>query len=181
MVEEKIRIIIEPLLYLTVALIIVFSFIFSFPSDIATFVKYIGYCSTIDTFVFFLYYKFLWRYIPWNRPPILKEKYSGILNYNYNNQGWEKDINLFIKQTWLSTTIKAKTDINSSSSICSNIVKDHGEYVLYYTYITAPSTFVADDNPIQYGSCRLVIDEEENSLKGTYWTSRGTRGDISFT
>lgn len=180
MVEEKIIKIIKPLLYLTALLVVAFSFIIGFPSDIFVFLKYIGYCSIIDAVVFFLYYNFLWRYIPWNRPPILKKKYLGTLYYNYNNQIGQKDISILIEQTWLSTTIKAKTDINSSISICSNIIKDHDEYVLYYTYITAPLTSVVDTNPIQYGSCRLVINEEEETLKGNYWTSRGTRGDISL-
>lgn len=180
MVEEKISKIIKPLLYLTFVLIVIFIFISGVPTDIYTLPKYIGYCSIIDVAVFFFYYKYIWKFIPWNRPPVLKKTYSGVIYYNYNNQSGQKNINLYIEQTWLSTTIKAETDINSSISICSNIIKDHGEYVLYYTYITSPSSFVADFNPIQYASCRLFINEEAGTLKGTYWTSRGTRGDISF-
>lgn len=139
MVEERISKIIKPLLYLTLILIIAFSFMLGMPNDIYTFAKYIGYCSIIDVAVFFVYYKFIWKFIPWNRPPVLKKKYLGVLYYNYNNKSGQKYINLYIEQTWLSTTIKAETDINYSISICSNIVKDHDEYVLYYTYITKSS------------------------------------------
>lgn len=177
---NRIEKIIKLLAYVNIIFLILCCLVFGLPNDIFWFLKCTGYCGFGDCIFFLAYYKYLWKFIPWNRPPVLKKRYEGLIQYNYQGQYGKKPIAIDIKQTWLSIRVRAKTDINTSTSISASIVSDHDEYVLYYTYITNPLSSCQDYNPIQYGSCRLVIDEEAGTLSGRYWTSRRTVGDIKF-
>ena len=58
-------------------------------------------------------------------------------------------------------------------------MNENGEYVLYYTYITNPKSRYSTDNPVQYGTCRMTI-QSDGLLTGNYWTTRKTKGDITF-
>lgn len=89
----------------------------------------------------------------------------------------KKEAMIKINQSLLSTKVKIFTNEITSNTITSNIVYENGEYVLYYTYITNPKSKYSRENPIQYGTCR-VISKSESELQGSYWTTRQTIGDI---
>ncbi len=129
--------------------------------------------------VFILYERFLWRFIPWNRPPVLCKQYNGEIKYIENGSSKKKDISILIEQTLFSIRVKGETDINSSYSVAGNIIEEHGEHVLYYTYVTNPSV-MSQNNPIQHGTCRIVLTDKCNNLRGKYWTSSETIGDIHW-
>lgn len=150
------------------------------PEKIGDYFSYVGYAITGVTILFVLYERILWRRIPWNRPPLLKKKYSGTISYIYKNQPGTKPIEISVKQTWLSVSIRTSTDINSSASITGTIVTEHEGEVLYYNYITNPSATVQAKNPIQYGTCRMVLEGDNTILRGKYWTSSKTVGDIEW-
>src|SRR5690606_41933959 len=88
-----------------------------------------------------------------------------------------KNIEVYVSQSLFRINIQLVTDEIASSTITSNIVQENGNYVLYYTYITNPKSKFSDENPIQYGTSRFIIDEPKR-LNGSYWTSRKTIGDI---
>lgn len=73
-----------------------------------------------------------------------------------------------------------QTDINSSVTTTAMIVKEYGQDILYYTYMTNPSAATQSDNPIQHGTCRMVLCEDNTRLIGKYWTSSNTTGDIEW-
>ena len=75
--------------------------------------------------------------------------------------------------------MKLKSDETSSKTITSDLVEENGEFVLYYTYITNPLSRCSDENPIQVGTCKLVIDNI-NDIRGHYCTSRNTLGNLHF-
>jgi hypothetical protein len=124
-----------------------------------------------------VYEKFLWRYNPLEKIPRLNKKYNGKIIYDYNGSHNEKEISIFINQTLLSIRITIKTNEITSNTISSNLLFENGEYVLYYNYITDPKSQYIQQNPIQRGTCRLIIDSEVE-LRGTYWTTQKTIGDI---
>ena len=124
-----------------------------------------------------LYEKFLWRFNPFEKTPKIHGAYSGIIEYNYNDKSDNKRTNIVIKQSLLSIHVVITTNETTSYTIASNLIKDNGEYILYYTYITNPKNKYSDDNPIQYGTCRFNLTNV-NELYGIYWTSRNTKGDI---
>lgn len=85
-----------------------------------------------------------------------------------------------IKQSWFGIDIQMATYINSSVTITAAIVHEYGQDVLYYTYMTNPSSATQKENPIQYGTCRMILDEDNARISGKYWTSSNTVGDIDW-
>ena len=126
-----------------------------------------------------IYERYLWKYNPFVKMPRLKKKYTGVLNYNYKGRSGEKVVEIEIKQSFLSTDMKLKSDEISSKTITSNLVEENGGFVLYYTYITNPLSRYSEKNPIQIGTCKLLIDKID-SIKVSYRTNRKTIGDLTL-
>ena len=179
MIEERIKKLIQP-----GAVILGICFFISFfirgPLEISEYVTCIEDAASGTAIVLIGYINYLWRYIPWNRPPLLKSRYNGIIKYKFNNIYGEKPITIKVKQTWLSIDVKTKTDINESLTTSASIVNEFNSTILYYTYITNPSACCQETNPIQYGACRIRLDSENSHLYGKYWTSSNTVGDIEW-
>jgi hypothetical protein len=126
-----------------------------------------------------VYNKWAWKINFLDKTPRIYGQYSGTIYYNYNGQQKKKSTKVEIKQTYLKVRVKIKTNEITSNTITSDMVEENGEYILYYTYITNPQSQYSDENPIQYGTCRLMLSEK-NKLIGQYWTSRKTKGDIKL-
>lgn len=158
----------------------IFSIVFKIKSmdDIRS---YIGYSSSIVSILVGMYIFFLWRYNPIEKTPRLKKYYRGEIQSNYKKapNGGKKEIFVKISQTLFSVRIWIKTDINCSVSLIGSIVEENEQYVLYYTYITNPNINTIKKNPIQYGSCRMVVDNS-HKFSGFYWTNMETSGQITF-
>ncbi len=176
---DRIKKIIKPMIFIAAGIFVLCCFIKK-PAEWSDYTSYIGYSVTAVTVFFVLYERYLWKIIPWNRPPVLKSKYHGVIKYNFHGVPGEKPITVTIKQTWLSVDVQTRTDINSSVTITAMIVKEYGQDILYYTYMTNPSAATQSDNPIQHGTCRMVLCEGNARLLGKYWTSSNTTGDIEW-
>ena len=134
----------------------------------------------ITAILFIIYDKWLWQFNPLDPTPKIKGDYTGKIIYNFNGQNKRKNLKVHISQTSLKVSVKITTNEITSNTITSDLIEENDEYVLYYTYITNPSSQYSEQNPIQHGTCRL-IQPEKNKLKGQYWTSRKTIGDIELT
>ena len=150
------------------------------PQEFRDYTSNVSYAVTGVSIIFYIYEKWIWRFIPWNRPPVLKKQYDGIIHYKFNGTAGEKPISVLIKQTWLRINVKTKTDINSSVTITAAIVSEFGQDVLYYTYMTNPSAATQKSNPIQHGTCRMLLEGDNKTISGKYWTSSNTTGDIEW-
>ena len=139
-----------------------------------------GEAISITAILMALYDKVLWRINPFDSTPKFKGSYSGKLIYDYNGQHKRKNIKVDISQTSLKVYVKITTNEITSNTITSDLIEENGEYVLYYTYLTNPSSQYSAQNPIQHGTCRL-IQTDKGKLEGQYWTSRQTIGDIKLT
>ena len=179
--NDRIKNLIKPMIFSAIGIFVLCCILIKVPDKFEDFTSYAGYAVSGVGILFLLYERFLWRIIPWNRPPVLKKKYNGNLKYKYKNQESTKPITIDVKQTLLSVKVNAKTDINSSYSVTGSIVKEHDDIdVLYYTYYTDPISAVRKKNPIQYGTCRMILNNRNEKIKGTYWTSSETIGDIEW-
>ena len=165
--NDRIKKIIKPMIIIAIILFVLFLVLLK-PTSIDDYCSCAGYSISLVTILFVLYERLIWRIIPWNRPPRLKKKYSGTLSYVYKSQPGTKPIDISVKQSWLTVSIKAKTDINSSLSITGMIVSEYGNDVLYYNYITNPDAVTQGKNPIQYGTCRMMLDSNNETIKGKY-------------
>ena len=126
-----------------------------------------------------IYERILWRYNPLEKIPRLRKEYEGLLKYSYDGVSGEKKIKIAIKQSLLNISLKITTDEIISNSVYANIILENEEYILYYIYTTNPKSEYIAKNPIQYGACRLIIDTDYE-MRGIYWTSQKTIGDIYF-
>lgn len=147
------------------------------PHSLYDFSGCIGEAIGIALLLMVIYEHWLWQYNPLEKIPQIKGDYTGYIEYSYNGSYEKKEATIKINQSLLSTSVKIITDEITSNTIVSNIVYENGEYVLYYTYITNPKSKYSKENPIQYGTCR-VVSESKTELQGTYWTTRKTIGDI---
>lgn len=152
---------------------------FNNPSNFSEYIELIPEAIGYATIFSFVYEKWLWKYNCFLKIPKLKVKYFGVIEYNFNDYPKKKDVVIFVKQSLLSVNVKIETDQITSKSITSELIEEDGGYVLYYTYRTNPLNRVIEKNPIQFGTCRLLL-EDVNHFHGQYWTSNKTRGDIYF-
>ncbi len=176
---ERIKKIIKPSIFLA-AVVYIICCIIKKPTAVEDIISYIGYSVSAVTVLFVSYERLFWKFIPWNRPPVLKKKYHGTINYRFKKVQSSKLIDVDIKQTWLTVQIKVKTDINSSTSITADIVSENNQDMLYYSYITNPSAMSEGTNPIQHGTCRMVLNNKNTEIDGKYWTSSQTTGDVHW-
>ncbi len=162
------------------AVTIVILFLISKPSNLSGWSEYASYSISVATAFAFLYEKWLWKWNPFEKMPRLRSKYDGVLRYHYNGIEETKPVKIEVTQSLLKVKVKTRTDMNSSSTVMGMIIEENGEYVLYYTYITAPDITVNRDNPMQYGTCRMELNKDNVQISGHYWTNRKTAGDINW-
>ena len=68
------------------------------PQEFGDYTSNVSYAVTVVTLIFYIYEKWAWRIIPWNRPPVLKKQYSGTIRYTFKGTAGEKPIGIQIKQ-----------------------------------------------------------------------------------
>lgn len=124
-----------------------------------------------------LYEKWLWRWNPWEKVPVLKHLYKGTLHSMYDDRDHPATIK--IKQTLLSVHITFISEESKSESLVASIYDHNGETELIYTYLNTPKAAYRHRSGIQYGTARLCIDNPRE-LTGQYYTDRGTTGDMMF-
>lgn len=165
-------------LWVALALFTIRYLIWNFNS-LYDFIGAAGEVISITIVIMGLYSGFLWRYNPLEKMPKLMGLYEGIIEYSYNGTLAKKDTFVKIRQTLLSIKVQITTNEITSNTIVANLIEENEEYVLYYTYITNPKSKYSKKNPIQHGTCRLILSAKD-CLTGNYWTSRQTIGDIEL-
>ncbi len=139
--------------------------------------------STVSFIVlFFIQFAWKWRiFCGWLVPfPNLNGCWKGNLESSYEGVPQKIPVEIFIKQTFLHIQIKLSTGESKSNSITAsfNIDTDREIKQLCYSYQNNPKCKLQESSPIHYGT--VIFDIESNDeMKGPYWTSRKTVGDIS--
>lgn len=162
-----------------VILIFLIRCVISMPTSAYDCIGYAGEAISGSLIVLGLYERIIWKYNPFEKLPSIAGKYSGNIEYSYNGKYEKKKASIIIKQSLLTAHVQITTNEIVSSTITSNVVFENNEYVLYYTYITNPKSKYSKENPIQYGTCRVIM-KNCNELQGVYWTTRQTIGDITL-
>lgn len=138
---------------------------------------YAGEAVAFSVVMMIIYEKWLWKYNPFEKTPVLKKKYTGVLLSTYD--GIEREAIIEIKQTLLSINVVLITGESRSKSISSSIEKIQDEWQLTYCYLNVPQANVRDRSAIHYGTALLCI-ENPNAIHGQYFTDRKTTGDMKF-
>ena len=113
--------------------------------------------------------------------PCLSGIWEGNIHTKYLSENKTIPITVTIKHHFFNIQIKIRTNESSSISTCGSfdIDEDRGLKQLIYTYQNNPKATIRDKSEIHYGTARLEINDDAQSLEGEYWTSRKTTGDIN--
>ena len=160
-------------------LIFVIRLLFSPPESFYDFIGITGEVVSITMALMGIYCSLLWKFNPLEKTPKIMGSYEGVIEYNFNGEFEKKDATVIIKQNLLSTKVQIVTNEIISNTITSDLIVENNQHVLYYTYITNPKSKYSKENPMQYGTCRLLINAK-NKFTGNYWTSRQTIGDLEL-
>lgn len=155
------------------------------PEGYGGWLKCITYTSVVMNVVCVFYADVVWRFNPWERVPRFAKEYDATIKYCDRGIEKEKPATISIEQTLLKVSVEVHTNQIKSQTICSNLVVENGKDVLYYTYLTDPNAVGNDNNPPATGTCRIPIEirgkffsKTPKILKGKYWTTLKTKGDI---
>lgn len=131
----------------------------------------------ITLFIYNIYSKYLWKYNPFEKTPVLDNEYNGYFISNYQGTNKKSKINLEFKQSLFEVKVKYLTNESISRSINGYICVEKNEYKLVYNYLNEPDYLHRKKSGIHYGTCILSLDDV-TKIKGKYFTDRETNGDI---
>ena len=154
-------------------------------SEDVLWLRNVSYTLTAETLLAFIFIKWLWKFKIFKflvHKPCLSGKWTGYLEYDYNDEHQKKKTEIYIKQDFFRTIIILKTDESESISVAAqfDIDEDRGLRRLFYNYQNEPKPEFRDRSPIHYGTVRLNISDDNKKLEGEYWTSRKSVGTISL-
>lgn len=163
----------------TAIVLFILRYLITKPTELYDIFGCVGEAIGISVILVGFYERFLWKHNPFEKTPRIAGVYAGVLEYEYHGASGKKDASIKIQQTLLTVNLRITTDEITSNTVVSSLIKENEESILYYTYVTNPKSKYSKDNPIKYGTCRLIIDNK-NELHGIYWTSGKTNGDITL-
>jgi hypothetical protein len=78
--------------------------------------------------------------------------------------------------------IELETKESSSRNFCGTFDIDKDKHIkdLIYSYENEPKATLRNRSPIHYGTARLSINDDNTVMKGEYWTSRQTKGEMTL-
>lgn len=153
-------------------------------------IKRIPTVITIDFGLWVLFMKWAWKwniFQGWLVPfPVLEGIWTGHLRSTWVDPESGKTlppipISLVIRQSFLSISCAISTKESSSISYSADIIVDKDrrrtQFICHYT--NRPQASVRNRSEIHDGTALLdIINDDAKEMKGEYWTSRKTTGDI---
>lgn len=126
------------------------------------------------------YKRVLWRYDPFLDLPVLKDHYSGTIEYeSVSGEIRAIPVDIRINQTIESVEITLFSNSSQSVVKTGRFVREGGEWVLYYVYNVSPLTVGSQNGGVRLGAAQLRPNVN-NQLEGEYWTSASRVGRLYF-
>lgn len=154
-------------------------------------VKQLPTVISIDLLVYFVFVKWGWKmriFQNWMVPfPCLEGTWEGTIQTTWKNpQDSEVSADLIpiilvIRQSFIhiNCVMYSKETISKSYSADFLIDSETSLKKITYTYTSKPKAIFRDRSPIHDGTAILeIITSPERSLRGEYWNSRKSTGDI---
>lgn len=141
---------------------------------------------SITTIIVVLFVSYAWKwkiFKGWMVPfPNLNGRWDGFIKYNYDGKESSRKIEVIIKQTFTSIIVILESKESHSKNFCGsfNIDNKREERQLIYSYFNEPEAKYRNRSPLHYGTTKLDIADDNKSMKGEYWTNRGSAGSISL-
>jgi SMODS-associating 2TM, beta-strand rich effector domain len=137
------------------------------------------------------YNRWLWRW-SWLRwlpgtPPVLHGTWRGTLTSNYIPPGGATQIppiEVFLTVTQTASTLSIgllTAESRSESLTCTLSPAPPGTWTAWLTYRNQPQLLLQDRSRMHHGSMELTVHgAPPEMLDGSYWTDRGTKGQVQF-
>ena len=92
-----------------------------------------------------------------------------------------KQVYLVVRQTAFEVSVVLLTDESRSVSTLVKVCDDGTSATLDYMYLNHPDSRFEDRSRMHHGSASIeLIGRPVTRLKGRYWTSRDSKGELSF-
>lgn len=145
--------------------------------------KQLSLAISLTTFISLLFVKWLWRFKIFKGwfvvQPFLGNKWQGHIYIKNGNKDRSIPIEVIIKQTFVSIKVDINSKWMTSHSIAAAFHEENNFFKLYFSYLAEPSAKFRRKSPIHKGTFCLTIDSDKpRELKGNFWTSKKTTGDI---
>lgn len=153
-------------------------------------IKKIPTVITIDFGIWLFFAKWSWKwkmFQGWLVPfPVIEGTWKGLMESTWINPETGNTLpslpfTLVIRQSFLTINCSVYTEESSSISYSADILvdKETKKKQLIYHYTNRPQATVRDRSEIHDGTVLLnIIGAKPTEMKGEYWTSRKTTGDI---
>lgn len=139
----------------------------------------IGTAGSITGLFWMGYRKWLWRFDGFVKIPVLKDNYTGAIEYeDAAGNSVRRHVDILISQELDSVKMRLVTNSMDSSTLIGRFVVEGEEPILYYVY-RIDSRVLGIAKGSRYGAARLRLDLNGN-LEGNYWTDENRRGRIWF-
>jgi hypothetical protein len=112
--------------------------------------------------------------------PVLRGTWKGVVTNADTKKEYEAYLS--IRQTFATIDVRLLTAESTSESTNSHLTnRSEGLAVLEYAYQNDPRPTVRSRSEIHFGATRLeAVGTWPTTLAGEYWTSRQTRGELTF-
>lgn len=115
----------------------------------------------------------------WHRPDI-RGTWKGEIQSNFSGATDPIEAYLSIHETYSSVTVRLFTQQSSSKTTVAAVATDADDIdTVVGLYRNEPLLSERDKSPIHDGAFSLLL-EDKASLRGKYWTDRGTQGEMTF-
>lgn len=131
--------------------------------------------SLIFGILFWLFDKFLWKWISkYEGTPDLSGTWTGVLMSSYDHYEVKYPANLVITQHWTKICIKGNFNTTLSKSSIASIKTDEANTQLFYAYSNDGDKGSGLD--VHNGYTTLYYDSVAQTLKGEYFNNRSIGG-----
>lgn len=119
-------------------------------------------------------------------PPNVQGTWKGEINSHWVNPETGQtpppiEVYAVVRQTYSSINVGMFTKESASGTLTASITEKDGKCVIQALYSNTPDLQFRSRSPIHHGSFIMqVVGIPPQSLRGSYWTDRGSKGEISF-
>ncbi len=112
--------------------------------------------------------------------PVVRGTWKGTTKSSYDDV--IRPAYITIRQTFAEIEVRLLSEESTSTTTsCQLLRKNEGLSVIEYSYMNTPRSSVRYRSAVHFGAARLeCTGQRPTRLEGSYWTDRGTTGELEF-